>query len=96
MMSICRTERDSRKRVRTGSARTRVAKREPLVLPDGAGRYLPVAEHTLASLRKLLKQNRMIVRSHTKGHRYLTESAVKYSRECVAAIEDELERLKGG
>jgi hypothetical protein len=96
MMSICETERETGKRVRTGSATTRVAKREPLVLPDGTGRYLPVAEHTLASLRKHLKQNRVIVRSYTKGHRYLTESAVKYSRECIAAIEDELERLKGG
>ena len=95
-MRIDTTEHERQKRTRTGSARTRVANREPLVLSDGTGRYLPVAEHTLASLRKHLKQNRMIVRSYAKGHRYLTESAVKYSRECIAAIEDELERLKGG
>lgn len=94
-MSIGRTEREPRKRARNGSARTRIAYREPLVLPDGTGRYLPLTEHTLESLRKHLKQNRVIVRSYTKGHRYLTESAFKYSRDCIAAIEDALERLKG-
>jgi hypothetical protein len=59
-------------------------------------RPLPVAEHTLLSLRRHLKQSRMILRSYAEGHRYLSESAIKYSRQCIAAIEDELERLKGG
>ena len=96
MMSICRMERGTRKQARTRSARTRIAEPEPLLLSDGTGRPLPVAEHTLLSLRRHLKQNRMILRSYADGHRYLSESAIKYSRQCIAAIEDELERLKGG
>jgi len=95
-MNICSTERDGRKRARAGSVRRGAARREPLLLPDGTGRYLPVAEHNLASLLKHLKQNRIIVRSYAKGHRYMTASAVKYSLECIAAIEDELKRVKLG
>lgn len=50
-MNICRPERESRKRARTGSARTGVAKCKPLLLPDGTALYLPVrGRHTLASL----------------------------------------------
>ena len=90
-MNAYRTKRDIRKRARTGAA-----KREPLLLPDETGRYVPVSEHSLASLLRHLKQNRVIVRSYAKGQRYMTESAVKYSLECVAAIEDELNRVRLG
>ena len=95
-MNIYRTERDSRKQARTGRARATAAKREPLLLPDGSGRYVPVSEHSLDSLLKHLGQNRIIVRSHAKGQRYMTESAVKFSLQCIAAIENELKRVKMG